>query len=79
MDQQAIYDIVGEQLEKVFSAQVVDIAVYDEDDGLLRFVYQVERGVHYPNVTMPLIGFRKHVMETRQPLAIHENISARDR
>jgi PAS domain S-box-containing protein len=76
LDQQAIYDIVGEQLQKVFSAQVVDIAVYDEDDGLLRFVYQVERGVHYPNVTMPLIGFRKHVMETRQPLAIHENISA---
>ena len=76
LDQQAIYDLVGEKLREVFDAQVVDIAVHDEAEGLLRFVYQIERGVHFPNVTFPVMGFRKHVMETREPLAIHENMDA---
>ena len=30
LDQQAIYDVVGEKLRQVFDAQVVDIAVHDE-------------------------------------------------
>ncbi len=74
LDQQAIYDVVGEKLREVFDAQAVDIAVLDENTGILRFVYQIERGVHFPNVTLPVIGFRKHVMETRQPLAILEGM-----
>ena len=74
LDQQAIYDVVGERLREVFQAQVVDIAVLDETAQILRFVYQIERGVHFPNVTVPVIGFRKHVMETRQPLAILEDM-----
>ncbi len=75
LDQQAIYDMVGEKLRQVFDAQVVDIGVHDRDAGLIRFVYQIERGVRFPNVTMPVVGFRRHVMETREPLAIHENIA----
>ena len=74
LDQQAIYDLVGDKLNEVFQAQAVDIAVHDQKADLLRFVYQIERGVHFPNVTMPVIGFRKHVMETREPLAILENM-----
>jgi len=76
LEQQAIYDLVGEELRDVFDAQVVDIAVHDADARLLRFVYQVERGVHYPSVTLPVVGFRKHVMETREPLAILERMDA---
>jgi PAS domain S-box-containing protein len=76
LDQQAIYDVVGEKLREIFDAQVVDIGVHEENAGILRFVYQIERGVHFPNVTVPVVGFRKHVMETRQPLAILENMDA---
>ncbi len=76
LNEQAIYDVVGEQLREVFDAQALDIAVYDKTAGILRFVYQMERGVHFPNVTLPVVGFRKHVMETRQPLAILENMDA---
>src|SRR4051812_13375104 len=74
LDQQAIYDVVGEKLREVFDAQAIDIAVLDENADILRFVYQIERGVHFPNLTLPVIGFRKHVMETRQPLAILEGM-----
>ena len=76
LDEQAIYDHVGEKLREIFDAQALDIAVYDQTAGILRFVYQIERGVHFPNVTLPVVGFRKHVMETRRPLAILENMDA---
>ena len=76
LDPQAIYDVVGEKLREVFDAQVVDIAIHDADAGLMRFVYQIERGVHFPNITFPVMGFRKHVMETREPLAVDENMDA---
>ncbi|HZP74429.1 MAG TPA: GAF domain-containing protein [Gaiellaceae bacterium] len=76
LDPQAIYDLVGAKLQEIFDAQVVDIGVHDESAGLIRFVYQIERGVHFPNVAFPVIGFRKHVMETREPLYIDEQMDA---
>jgi PAS domain S-box-containing protein len=76
LDQQAIYDVVGGKLREIFDAQVVDVGVLDETEGILRFVYQIERGVHFPNVSFPVVGFRKHVMETCEPLAILENMDA---
>ncbi|TML77565.1 MAG: GAF domain-containing protein, partial [Actinobacteria bacterium] len=50
-------------------------AVYDEPSGLLHFPYTIERGVRFPEETIELIGFRKHVMETRGPLLIEEGWS----
>src|SRR5438045_37117 len=37
LELQAIYDDVGDEIQAVFDAQVVDIAVHDEGDGLMRF------------------------------------------
>jgi PAS domain S-box-containing protein len=72
LELQAIYDAVGERIRDVFDAQVVDIAIYDEATALLHFAYTIERGELVETEPMPLIGFRKHVMETRQPLVIDE-------
>ena len=72
LELQAIYDAVGERIRDVFDAQVVDIAIYDEASALLHFAYTIERGELVETEPMPLIGFRKHVMETRQPLVIDE-------
>jgi PAS domain S-box-containing protein len=72
LDSQAIYDLVGDRIQEVFDAQVVDIGIYDETSGLLRFPYAIERGVRFPDEPIELIGFRKHVMETREPLMIEE-------
>ena len=44
----------------------------DETSGLLHFPYTIERGVRFPDEPIELIGFRKHVMETREPLMIAE-------
>ncbi len=33
LDLQAIYDVVGDKIQEVFDAQVVDIGIYDEASG----------------------------------------------
>ncbi len=73
LDSQAIYDLVGDKIQEVFDAQVVDIGIYDETSGLLRFPYTIERGARFPDEPIELIGYRKHVMENlREPLMIAE-------
>ena len=70
LDQQAIYDAVGDRIRDVFDAQVVDIGIYDfESSGLIHFPYAIERGKRFPDEPMGLLVFRKHVMfETGEPL-----------
>ena len=76
LELQAIYDVVGDKIQEVFDAQVVDIGIYDEAAGLIHFPYTIERGVRYPNEPLEPIGFRKHVMETREPIMINEDVIA---
>ena len=49
LDLQAIYDVVGDKLQEVFDAQVVDIGIYDEASGMIHFPYTIERGVRFPD------------------------------
>ncbi|HSS35725.1 MAG TPA: GAF domain-containing protein, partial [Patescibacteria group bacterium] len=72
LDAQAMYDLVGDKVQEIFDAQVVDISVYDEEAGLIRFPYTQELGARLPETTIPLIGFRKHVFETAQPLLVED-------
>ncbi|MGH2977408.1 MAG: GAF domain-containing protein [Gaiellaceae bacterium] len=74
LDQQAIYEIVGDKLQEVFDAQVVDIAIYDQASGLLSFPYVIERGQRFDGEPIPVIGFRKQVMTTGEPLLLSENL-----
>ncbi len=68
LDMQSMYDLVGDRLQEIFDAQVVDIAVLDESAGILRFAYTIEKGVRFHDEPMAVFGFRKHVLETRAPL-----------
>jgi PAS domain S-box-containing protein len=76
LDPQAIYDLVGDKLQEVFDAQVVSISVYDEGSELVSFPYVIERGIRLHEDPIPLIGFRKYVLETREPLVINEDVEA---
>ena len=71
---QALYDVVGDRLRDIFDAQVVDIGVYDEAADVLRFPYTIERGVRLSDDPMPVVGFRRHVMETREPLLVNADL-----
>ena len=76
LDVDALYEVVGDRLRDIFDAQVVDIGVYDEASDTLRFPYTIERGVRLHDDPMPVVGFRRHVMETREPLLINTDVEA---
>ena len=65
LDMQAMYDLVGDKIQEIFDAQVVDIGVFDRDSQLFHFPYSIERGVRFPDEPMELIGFRKQVIDDR--------------
>ena len=48
LDMQAMYDLVGDRLQEIFDAQVVDIGVLDESAGLIHFPYTIEKGRPVP-------------------------------
>ena len=67
---------VGDRIREVFDAQVVIIATLDEASGLIQFPYVIERGERLQAEPRPLVGFAKHVLETREPLLIDEDMDA---
>src|SRR4029077_7224643 len=72
LDTQAMFELVGAKIQEIFDAQVVDIAVYDADAGLIRFPHLIQQGGRPPETTIPLIGFRKHVFESAKPLLVDD-------
>ena len=80
LELQAIYDVVGDKIQEIFDAQGVDIAMLDEATGLVSFPYSIERGERLRRRADPLRGgFTKHVLETREPLLINEDLGAEAR
>ena len=77
LDVQAMYELVGARASDVFDTHVVDIAVLDPASGLLTFPFTIERGVRFPDMTRAPSGFRRHVIETRQPLLITHDLRER--
>ncbi|MDQ7817235.1 MAG: GAF domain-containing protein [Melioribacteraceae bacterium] len=73
LEMQAIYDLVGDKIRDIFDAQVVDIGLFNRDTNILNFPYTIERGVRFPDEPMQIIGFRKYVIDTKQPLLIGSN------
>src|SRR5206468_545304 len=77
LDPQAIYDVVGDKIQEISDAQVVDIAVYDEATGVLHLPYSIEGDVrfHYEPIPLTDLGFMRQVIATREPLLLHEDIA----
>ena len=65
LDMQAMYDLVGDRLQEIFDAQVVDIGILDRTSGLIHFPYTIERGVRFPDEPIAVIGFRKRSCSRR--------------
>ncbi|HUQ79376.1 MAG TPA: GAF domain-containing protein [Patescibacteria group bacterium] len=77
LDMQAMYDLVGDRIQAIFDAQVVDVGILDADGSLIHFPYTIERGVRFPDQPIPLTGMRRVVIETRQPLLVNRDLLAR--
>ncbi|MEO6578192.1 MAG: GAF domain-containing protein [Candidatus Limnocylindria bacterium] len=77
LDAQTMYELVGERANDVFDAHVVDIAIFDQQEGMIHFPFGIERGERIDDHPIPLIGFRRHVLETREPLLVTHDVAAR--
>ena len=75
LDMQAIYDLVGEKIRQVFDAEVAGIYTYDPGTDLLTERYSFEKG---DRTVLPApvlsFGFRKHVIQTREPMVLNREI-----
>lgn len=74
MDMQSIYDLVGEKIRHIFNAQIVDIVTYDKTKNLIEDRYAYEKGDRTLLEAREPNGFRKHVINSRQPLMINKDI-----
>jgi len=72
LDMQAMYDLVGDKIQEIFDAQVVDIGILDETDGLVHFPYTIERGVRFPDEPHHPQGFTAEVIRTRQAVVVND-------
>ena len=77
LDMQAMYDLVGDKVQEIFDAQVVDIGILDRDAGRIRFPYTIERGIRFPDEPIEVMGIRRHVLESREPLVLNERAMER--
>ena len=74
LEMQAMYDLVGDRLHEIFDTQVVEISIVDRAAGQIRLKYTIERGVRFPEEQIDIVGFRKHVLESGEPLLINEGV-----
>ncbi len=72
-----IYEAVGDKIREIFDQADVAIRIYDPQTNLVHFPYLTERGIRIELPTRPLPerGFGPHVLRTREPLVINEDIA----
>ncbi|HET7703805.1 MAG TPA: GAF domain-containing protein [Candidatus Limnocylindrales bacterium] len=75
LDIQAMYELVGDRIQAIFDAQVVDIGMFDIDAGLIRYPYAIERGVRFPDEPQPITGMSQAIRETRQSLLVNRDVA----
>ena len=79
LDIQAIFDLVGDKVRDTFNAQSVGIFTYDRGTNLMHYRYIMEKGQRQYQEPLAVSdkGFGPHVMRTRQPLMVNEDLAAR--
>ncbi len=73
LDMQAMYDLVGNKIQAIFDAQVVDIGIYDYDNQVTRYPYSIERGVREPDgAASPFRDLTRYAIAYEGPLVIND-------
>jgi GAF domain-containing protein/CheY-like chemotaxis protein len=72
LDMQAMYDLVGDKIQEIFDAQVVDIGIYDFEAGVVHYPYTIERGVRFPDEPTAISALTREFVESRTPLVMND-------
>ncbi|HAV77026.1 MAG TPA: hypothetical protein DCX53_06705, partial [Anaerolineae bacterium] len=74
LDMQAIFDLVGDKIRDMFSAQSTIISSFDHEKQVAKLDYAFEESQRiYDDELLPFSPLAKHLIETRQPVVINEN------
>lgn len=76
VDMQTIIDLVGDKLGEIFKTDVVQINIFDSVINQLHIPYCLEKGERHTHESRTPWGFRKHVIETGEPLIINEDMES---
>ena len=77
LDTQAIIDLVGEEIRKLFDAQVFQVVHYDREKDLCHWLYTIENGERQTVPPGPRQSLSGHILDTRQPLMINQDLRKR--
>ena len=72
LDMQAMYDLVGDKIQEIFDAQVVDIGLYDFDAQVTHYPYTIERGVRIPDEPTQFRDITRYAIAHEGPLLIND-------
>ena len=77
LELEAIYELVGEQIREIFPQFDVIIGYIEPGTNLVRAPYAVEHGkrVDFKPFPMAETGFLAHLVRTRQPILINEDMA----
>jgi GAF domain-containing protein len=74
LDMQAMYELVGDKIQEIFDAQVVDIGIIDRNASLMRYPYAIERGVRYPDEPTDLAAspLMQELLQQKRPMVLND-------
>ena len=73
LDMQAIYELVGNKIQKVFNAQAVLICTFDHEKKMEHFNYHIEKGeISYP-AARTFDKLRQHLIDSREKIHITDH------
>ncbi|MGB3714662.1 MAG: GAF domain-containing protein, partial [Candidatus Promineifilaceae bacterium] len=73
LDIQAIYELVGDKIQRIFDAQSVLIVGYDEAYETRIFYYGWEKGERFYIGPLPLNQLHRNIIQRREVLVFNEN------
>ncbi len=79
IDTQGIYDLVGDRLRELFSAQGVIIASFDLATKTEHFNYVFENGEKFELPSRPITGMRQQLIDKRQIIDIETEEDAKNK
>lgn len=79
IDTQGIYDLVGDRLRELFSAQAVIIASFDLATKTEHFNYVFENGEKFELPSRPITGMRQQLINKRQIIDIETEEDAKNK
>ena len=67
-----MYDLVGDKIQEIFDAQVVDIGIYDFENELTHYPYGIERGIRLPDEAVPFSDVTRWMQSQPGPVVIDD-------